>query len=280
MTINKKILIGVMHTTREPWLSIATHGQLEHWNFQSENNFEVIYFFSRTSKFASKLNTYIENLRFRKGRKASYFISYILMAVCMPFRLYKPIAYSVNESESKIPALSLKINIPELESTMRWKKIAFLNYFLEKTESDYVIMITSSSIVNLRVVTEIINELDKTRRMIYAGPLNKAYDCDFASGSFTIINRLAAKLLIDNLRLMPVHVNDDVAFGTAFKNLGIPILDIKNLNINSLTQLENLFTAEINQIPHFRLKSGSIDNRQDILIMNQLTHRLGFSSKA
>jgi hypothetical protein len=279
MIENKKILIGVMHTTREPWLSIATKGQLEHWNFQSESNFEVIYFFSRANKFTSKLNTHIENFRWRKGRNASYLISYALMIICTPFKLYQPVAHSVNEFESKISALSLKINIPELESTMRWKKIAFLNYFLHNTKSDYVIMVTSSSILNLRVITEIINELDKTSRMVYAGPLNKAHDCDFVSGSFTIINKPAAKLLIDNLKLMPVHVNDDVAFGTAFKKLGIPIVDIKNLNINSLKQLENLSSDEINQIPHFRLKSGNIDNRQDILIMKQLTNRLGFTAK-
>jgi hypothetical protein len=113
MTVNKKILIGVMHTTREPWLSIATKGQLEHWNFQSESNFKVVYFFSKASKFASNLNTYIENLRWRKGRNASYLISYILMMVCTPFKLYQPVAHSVNEFESKISALSLKINIPE-----------------------------------------------------------------------------------------------------------------------------------------------------------------------
>ena len=280
MPINNKILIGVMHTTREPWLSIAIKGQLEHWKFQSVNNFEVIYFFSKSSKFASKLNTYIENLRWRKGRKTSYFISYLLMMICTPFKFYEPVAYSANEFESKISAFSLKIKIPELESTMRWKKIAFLNYFLDNTEFDYVIMITSSSILNLQVINEIINELDKTSRIVYAGPLNKAHDCDFVSGSFTIMNRLVAKLLIGNLRLMPVHVNDDVAFGTACKKLEIPIINIKNLNINSLSQLEDISDAELKKIPHFRLKSGNLDNRRDISIMNQLTNRLGFSSKA
>ncbi len=272
---NKKILVGVMHATREPWLSIAVQGQLKHWDFQNDKNFEVAYFFSKTSKLASYLNSLIEKLRWNKGRNASYFISYLLMLVLFPFKNFLPKALEASETESKISAFALKVNIPELTSTMRWKKIAFLNYFLKYTKSDYVIIITSSSILNFNVIEKNIAELDKIKGPVYAGPSQPAHDCDFVSGSFTIINRAGVKLLLDNLILMPVHVMDDVAFGTAFKKLKVPITDIKNLNIDSLLQLQAFSDENLRVTGHFRLKSGGLNSRNDVEIMDQLLYRLG-----
>ena len=275
ITVKKKILVGVMHATREPWLSIAVQGQVKHWGHQNYKNFEVAYFFSNTSKFANYLNLLIEKLRWEKGRNASYFISYILMFVFAPFKKFLPKAIEVDETESKISAFALKINIPELTSTMRWKKVAFLKYFLEHTKSDYVVIITSSSILNFSAIEKIIAELDKLKSPVYAGPSQPAHDCNFVSGSFTIINRAGVELLLNNLQLMPVHVMDDVAFGTAFKKLKVPITDIKNLNIDSMLQLESLSDQELLNNGHFRLKSGTLNSRNDIAIMNQLLKRLG-----
>jgi hypothetical protein len=90
ITGKKKTLVGVMHATREPWLSIASHGQLKHWQLQNYKNFEVVYFFSNTSKIATYLNSVVENLRWKKGRNASYFISYVLMYLFAPFRIFIP----------------------------------------------------------------------------------------------------------------------------------------------------------------------------------------------
>ena len=263
-----------MHATREPWLSIAVQAQVKHWDLQNYKDFEVSYFFSNTSKLANQLNSLIENLRWEKGRNASYFISYLLMISLAPFKKLIPKTLEVDESESKISAFGLKINIPELTSTMRWKKVAFLKYFLEHTKSDYVIIITSSSILNFSAVEKIILDLDKIKSPVYAGPSQPAHDCDFVSGSFTIINRAGVILLLNNLKLMPVHVMDDVAFGTAFKKLKVPITDVKNLNIDSLLQLEGLSDEKILANGHFRLKSGSLNSRNDISIMNQLLKRL------
>ena len=130
---DKKILDGVMHATREPWLSIAVQGQVKHWGLQNYKNFEVAYFFSNTSKLANYLNSLIENLRWEKGRNASYFISYFLMISLAPFKRLIPRTFEVDETESKISAFALRINIHELTSTMRWKKIAFLTYFFKHT---------------------------------------------------------------------------------------------------------------------------------------------------
>ena len=277
ITGKKKTLVGVMHATREPWLSIASHGQLKHWQLQNYKNFEVVYFFSNTSKIATYLNSVVENLRWKKGRNASYFISYVLMYLFAPFRIFIPKTEVANEKNSRISAFALKINIPEMISTMRWKKIAFLKFFLESTNSDYAIIITSSSILNFDVLDKILKNLDEFKGPIYAGPSQPAHDCEFVSGSFTIINREGVQLLLDNLRLMPVHVMDDVAFGTAFKRLKVSITNIQNLNIDSIEHLNSINDRDLSRIAHFRLKSGSLNNRNDITIMNKLISRLGMS---
>ena len=63
---------------------------------------------------------------------------------------------------------------------------------------------------------------------------------------------------------MPVHLLDDVCFGTAFKKLGVDLINIDSLSIDSLLQLDG----------HFRLKSGTLKNRNDVLLMKALIFKL------
>ena len=161
-TSEKSIQVGVLHTTREPWLSIAKFGQLPSWDSQNFNDFSVTYFYAKTSRTAILLDSLIEKLRWEKGRNLSYAISYFLMAFFYPWRGYIPKASLKGEEDSGIAARALKVNIPELTCTMRWKKIAFLKYFLEKTSSQYTIITNSSSILNFNSIKKSLELLNNT----------------------------------------------------------------------------------------------------------------------
>lgn len=270
-----EILVGIMHVTRDPWLSITRDGQLPSWKKSKFQNFSVVYFFSSATKLTTALSTFVEWLRWNKYRYASYAIQLFLLISFRPWIRYIPTGTLVDQSESKINALALKVNIPELISTMRWKKLAFLKYFLEETSADFVIISTASSILNMDLIVEILSKLKNTDQPLYGGKIHHNHKVqDFASGSFTVLNRKSAALLLENTLLMPVHTNDDISFGMAFERLGIQPIDMKSLDFASLEMLREVPRNVLSEVPHFRLKSGPLGSRGDVEIMRELCEEI------
>ncbi len=269
-----EFLVGIMHVTKDPWLSIARDGQVPTWHKSHFKNFDVVYFFGKSNRLTIQIDRIIESLRWNHGRYASYAISYFLMALLQPFKAFVPRGRLVSENKSKIKAKSLKVMVPELTSTMRWKKIAFIRYFLRESKARYLIISTSSSVLNFNAIIEFIEKQNESMAMLYAGPIHVGYDCDFTSGAFTIMNRESALMLYKNRKLIPVHVMDDIGFGSAFKALNVLPLNIKTLNINSMQQLDSYSAKELSETPHFRLKSGEKNSRDDVKIMLALAAML------
>jgi len=52
------------------------------------------------------------------------------------------------------------------------------------------------------------------------------------------------------------------------------LVPLPHLDISSLTALEQLSDSQLISHYHFRLKSGGLDNRGDVTIMNALHERL------
>lgn len=270
-----KFLVGIMHVTKDPWLSIARDGQRPSWEISRFKNFDVVYFFGKSNRITMGLNRLIESLRWNRGRYASYAISYFLMAVLRPIKVWVPRAKIVSQNESKISAKSLKVAVPELTSTMRWKKIAFIDYFLSESAAEFLIISTSSSLLNFEAILDFIKKQRQINTLMYAGPIHVGYDCDFTSGAFTLIDRKTAALLYENRKLIPVHVMDDIGFGSAFKALNVLPIDMKSINIESVEELKTYSNKELLEIPHFRLKSGQTNSRNDVEIMIALAEILG-----
>jgi hypothetical protein len=257
-------LVGVMHVTQEPWLSIARDGQLKSWGVQKYKNFEVVYFHSVHRGLYSKINRLIENLRWQRGSRVSYAISYTMMFLFYPWRSKVPNVRQSSSVESGIKQSSILVKIPEMTSTMRWKKIAILKNFLECSHADILIMTNSSSILNLAPIVDFVTQNQHDKEFLYAGPIHRGYDGDFVSGSFTILNRRSAEILFNNLNKIPLHVMDDIGFGTALNKLGIEPIEYKSVVINHPHDLDSLSDYEIRNSGHFRLKSGTLQNRKDV----------------
>lgn len=269
-----KILVGIMHVTKDPWLSITRDGQIPAWSLSSYRNFSTLYFFGLSNAITTRLNKVIENLRWNKGRYASYGISYVLMLVLRPWLGSLPKAKLVDERKSKVPADSLLVRIPELTSTMRWKKLTFLKYFLDQTNADFVVITTSSSLLNFRPIIDFLRRQAPLDKPIYAGRICVGHDCEFTSGSFTVMNREAASLLLENRKLIPVHVMDDIGFGTAFQKIGIKPEEIASVDLESLNALREFTKESLELIGHFRFRSGPLEARGDVPIMKELISKL------
>lgn len=271
---SKKFQVCVIHVAREPWISIVKFGQQPSWNAFVFKNFDVTYVHAKNSYIANFLDTSIERWRWHKGRNFSYAISYLLMVFLFPWRGYIPkISYS-NEAKSGLSQFAKKINIPDLVCTIRWKQIAFLQYFLDKTSSQYVILTNSSSILNFKSIDNLVENLEIVDGYLYAGPINSAHDCEFASGSFTVMNRKTVQLLMNNVKKIPLHVMPDIGFGTAFKKLGIQLMNINTLSIDTILALNNIKNSELLKYCHFRLKSGDLEERGDVDLMEKLIFKL------
>ena len=81
-------------------------------------------------------------------------------------------------------------------------------------------------------------------------------------------------MLLENKRHMPVHVMDDIAFGSAFKQLGIKPVSLDSVNIDSLEKLNSYNDNNLSRYFHFRLKSGDLKGRNDVQIMDKLINRI------
>lgn len=263
-----------MHVVRDPWLAIARDGQLPSWERWNENITHVHYFHSTSNFITQFVDRVVENLRWRKGRNASYAISYALMFLLFPFRATIPRAHSSNVRSSGLEANSLHMRIPETTTTMRWKKLSYLKYFVEESDSEYVIITNSSSILNFEPIYEFIRSIQNKNIPLYAGPIHTGFDCEFTSGSFTLLNRMAAEKLLDNRILIPLHVMDDIGFGTAFMKMGVKPINFSSLVIDSLEILETIPNSKLKSAAHFRIKSGSLHSRNDVEIAKRLLQRL------
>ena len=274
MQSEPKFLVGIMHVTKDPWLSITRNGQLPAWEQTSYRNFSVVYFFGVSNSMTTRINAIIENLRWVRGRYASYGISYFLMFVLRPWLNSLPKHELVDENQSKIRAASLRVSIPELTATMRWKKLSFLKYFLEQSDAKYVVITTSSSLLNFEPIVEFLENPKNFKQPIYAGRILSGYDCDFTSGSFTLMNRESARLLLENRDLIPVHVMDDIGFGTAFMKMGISPSNLESKDFESVSELEHFSKKALEKIAHFRFKSGPQHSRGDVAIMKELISKM------
>jgi hypothetical protein len=269
-----KFLVGIMHVTRDPWLSIVRDGQLPAWKQSAYKNFSFVYFFGVANSITSRLDSVIENMRWVRGRYASYGISYFLMVVLRPWLRFIPKYELVDASKSKVEAVSLRVKVPELTATMRWKKLAFLEYFVEQTNAEYVIISTSSSLINFEPIVKFVGRLSNSYEPVYAGRILSGYDCEFTSGSFTVLNRKSVRMLLENKSLIPVHVMDDIGFGTAFKKMGVNPVNLASIDLDSTTKVNETPDAILQKTGHFRFKSGSHNSRTDASLMQELMSKL------
>lgn len=270
-----KMLIAVVHSLQEPWLTITKMGQFQTWLKRIDGErFTVIHFFaSPPSKFTNKVDRFNEDLRWRKGGLVSRIRNHFAHVLLYPWIYWIP-KYSPDKMEGILPPPNaIRINLLDMYATTRWKRLAIMKYFLEETNHEYLLMTTSSSYLRPEILLEKIKGINKPK--LYAGSLiplsEKSYFC---SGAQTVLNRAASVELIRNRRKIPVELLDDLGLGIACQRLGIETNEIGTLNINSLESLRQTDTSTIKENQHFRLKSEKDGIRMDVEIFLELDRRI------
>ena len=267
-------LIAIIYAEREPYPSIVKYGQLDTWvnTFYPRN--QIVYFHGiRPNQFTISLDNFIEKMRWHSGRTKAYALAYVSMILFWPFRWFIPKFSKKSSGSLPKECSSIRINIPEMYVTMRWKILAVLKHFVDDTQHEFIVITTPSAYIKVDLMNSFLANL--IEKNIYAGPINElTHDSKFASTSALILNRNSAQLLLDNRKLIPSHVLVDVGFGYAFRALSVSPIAIPSLNIDNLEFLNKLTKHQIDSNFHFRLKSGSNEDRKDSTIFHFLHKKI------
>jgi hypothetical protein len=266
MPAEKKILVAIDSTLKEPYISITKEGPIATWaNSKHDNVGILVYYSKKPKKMMLFLDNWVEILRWKSGRNASYAISYFLMWVLWPYRRYVP-TIRPSRTLDLNTVDEVKVSFLEARFLQRWKKLAIIQNFVENSKFDFLLLITPSCYINQTNLNEYIKTLP-IDVPVYAGSLQKAHDGPFISGGTLVMNKAAAKILITNRFKVPTHLMDDVAFGVTMNKLGVNLTTFPYLN---LTNFENIKSLDLKKYFYIRVAQGLIKSRSDAANMRKI----------
>lgn len=267
---NSTVLCAVTHGLYMPWTEILTRGQIPTWlSLPMPDGFEVIHFHGRAGgKLIQLFDKLHEKLRWT-NRWTALPLRIFDEFFGTIFRLWIP---KTRESRSLNNVINaIEIDLLDVYATMKWKDLAIFNYFIEKTNFDFLFMTTTSSYIRPNTLLNEVRMFPKSG--VYAGAL--AYKgADFAAGHNRLFSRDVVQRIIDARGRFQCSVVEDLAVGKLCRSLNIPLSKLSKIDINSLEMLNSFTDQEISGEFHFRLKSGSPEKRQDVAIMRQLHERV------
>jgi len=268
--VKKSQLICVILTTqRNPYFEIRSQGQEKTWA-QPKSSLGTEIFYAYGNMYGN-IGELFDDIREYIRLRHSY-ISKLLglfeRIILYPFMHFLP-KHKIMVKESGVS--ELKISIPDFYITLRWKLLSVLNYFVNETDKEYILITTTSSYIRFDVLLKYLRIFPKND--LYYGSL--PWDgSSFISGSNRIISRDVAKKILDNRKFWRPDIIEDVEMGHLLHSIGINSSGKPQVNITSLAQVVSIPLDVLNTNYHFRLKSGTRKNRSDVKIMNALHERI------
>lgn len=267
---SEKVLISVAHSLKEPWLTIFREGSQVTWLTTSMPiEFQLIHFHgSRLSVFWDKWDALHEKIRW-KNRWVAAPLRWFDQVVAFPFLCIIP---SMTPSKAfDIPDLCFEVNCKDTYQFLRWKDLAILDYFVNRTSADYLFMTTNNSYVNFDELSRLVQLLPSDS--FYGGVV--AYEgAKFAAGNNRFLSRDVAEAILESKWRFPAGDIEDVAMGKIVSKLGFSFTPLRSLVLQSLHDLDVSSDEELLSNFHFRVKSGSSTSRNDVSIMVKLHSRL------
>jgi hypothetical protein len=264
------VLCAISHGLYKPWIDILHSGQEQTWlKLSRPAGVEVIHFHGTPmGRLGISLDAIHERIRWSTHSKARLLrlFDFLICAPLMPLK--------ARYSKSKILSAgdpALHIHFLDSYLTYRWKELALFDYFIAKTNFDYLFLTSSSSYVNPKKLVDYISTLPLTN--VYVGAL-PYQDAAFISGSNRILSRDVVRKVLKNAHRLDPTIIEDVALGQLINRLGITRKGFPIFNVASLEELESISDRELESVYHFRLKSGALNARKDVEIMKSLHSRL------
>lgn len=261
-----RVLCLISHGVYEPWVKILHEGQEVTWlKEQMPPGFQVVHFHGTpVGKFGQRLNAVHERIRWSTRLKAAI-LRYVDHFFGFPFRRYIP---SVTDSEIlNAKQQVLHVHQPDTYATYKWKEIGIFAHALKNYEFDFVFTTTTSSYIKPKTLINILSQKPTHR---YYGGMIPYIGADFASGSNRIFSRDVIQLIVDKRNRLSCGIVEDVSVAKLLRENGILPDILKGLNLDSIEQLDSLSADEIFDNYHFRLKSGSLEKRNDVTLFKHL----------
>jgi hypothetical protein len=266
-----KILCVVAHGYYQPWIDILFKGQELTW--LSENRaekFQVLHFHATpVGNFLQRFDKLHERVRWTRSRIISRLLISMDCFITFPFIFWTP---KVSKSELinlKDPAINAQVK--DMYLTFPWKLIAMYKYALKNYEFDYLFRTTSSSYVRTVKLSKFTETLP--RKKYYGGAI--AYEgATFAAGNNVLMSRDLVEKIVSKKVIINPTIIEDVSLGNYMESIGIELSPLPQINIDSIKKLNSISDEELIDNFHFRLRSGSMEKRNDIEIMHALHQRI------
>lgn len=259
-------VVLVKHGLYEPWLSIAKSGQGETWLSEDiPNGMLLIHYYGIPCRsLGIKLDQFHEWLRWhgvftcRIQRVVDIFFS-------APFKRWVP---KVQDSSFlKIPGKEIQCQVFDTYFTLKWKQLAAYKYILHNFDFKFLYETNGSSYVQLKFLSKYLRTLPKIG--LYGGTL--AWEkAEFISGSSRITSRDVLEKIYSARSGWDASLLEDVAFGKLCKKLGISIIPAKSIVVEKVDDVRKLESTEIKNNFHFRTKSGTTQERNDVQLMKAI----------
>ena len=260
-------LVMIAQAKTEPWESIWREGQDQTWVARYSRKFSIV---NVSGLAMGRALTVIDSIH-EKNRYKPYLgkwqgrLDYAFVPL-----LRRELPHLIKLRNSSIQELQVQTNSSYIFGGRRL--LAQIKWFIENTDKEYLVLTTTSSLLNLRALQHLLPK-SSFKIPYYAGHTLGDYPNQFVSGAGQVINRDCAELIINNLNNFPFRMLNDIALGTLLRKLGVTMVNIPWLWIQSLNELDSTPDLSFKNKFHFRCKSSSIP-RQDVRIMNAIHERL------
>ena len=259
----RKIAVLIVHAENELFEAIRTATHAYIYQHALEKEIDVFYLVGKqkSSRIRRLLNELIE-----KNRRSRYFI----LSRLFDYIVLNPSSWLPRNIERD--GSFIRVDTPEDLRHLGFKLITAFE-MLEEQGYEWVFRTTTSSVLNLPKLLEIVECLNTEPKPIFAGAVaHREKSHDFIVGSCLLVNRKAIQFILDNKRKWDHSLLDDVALGRLFRGEFEPI-PLKQISVSSCDQVKNLENKEFTDAILIRCKTDS-KPRTDAEVMRAVSSRL------
>jgi hypothetical protein len=252
----------ITHARVEPWSTILDNGLLKTWALGTQEDL-FISFGNETNRFLARIDRRLWQIRFsKKSGILVYLLEKYLKKIFFKIRFR-----AVNNVTYNSRYNGIQVDIPDLHFFVGTKILSLIN-FLKKSNYNYFVLTTTSSYLNQPLISQYLQGAKKNR--FAAGRVVIQNEETFLSGSFRIFSYDILELIASNIQFFDDSIPEDLAISRLLTTLGIEFQNLQSIDISDLSQLEGIKKSQLENIFHFRLKSGKLSHRNDVSVFHSL----------
>jgi hypothetical protein len=268
MAQSRALMVGILQVDAEPWKSIYEQGQLPTWIKSCPPNVEIVNVYGDTpNKIVRALDRTHEKFRWSSALQGpnlalDRYLTQFLRKKTMPEWIKKN---GERTTDLHVKVASMHLTLPIVE-------LVLFKYFLHSSKADFLYMSNSSSYIRLSELVGLIHTFPVSK--LYGGTKVTFGGIQFMSGANRILSRDLVEKLVSDFSLWDFSYIEDVSMGKLISGEDINFASIPSLQFQTKEQIDCTDIGELKKNVHFRLKSGSLDSRNDTELMHYLHKRL------